>query len=885
MTNLKKVNTNLLLSMESCKAKGYFESLGLNYSKGKGYAISLRLKELFNVIDFNADETEISKKLHQLLEDELFISKQQKEEEIQLLTQQLVRFLLYEKSRNTKILNRGVIGEVVIQGQPISVSADFVFDRHNYLEIVKVKRSEPSLSYAGRKIETKPAFSIELFLLSQLGKQLFPGKNIVASLYHLKGKDDKKSQQLPEFEVKKGKNIISHQFVPSQEEIVEQRIKNLLNEDYQFHSERTSDSSKCELCSFKNICKYEKSKSELEEVSEVKKADGKIQLTESQFKAVSFRNGVARINAGAGSGKTTVLALRVVELLQEGVKPQDILLITFTNKGAQEMREKISFWLKQMGMSYVDVSKMDILTFNAWGEKVIRNEYSIFGYQEAPTLIEKSQKYDIIINILDKNEKMEEFDYKNPLLDFPKAKGVVVQIAEYFDEIKSQFVLNPEDCASKLGIMPSIAKRIYSLFEQYNEQLKQLNLLDYQDQINHLVYLVEHHPEILEKYSYEHIMVDEFQDTNTKQLDIILELYNNEKVKSLMVVGDDSQAIYGFNHATQEIILKFHQYVEDVEDIYFVENFRSTPQIIKVANLLNGLNKHKIDKTLVSKASDGEKPKLMAFNTQQDEYKAIANMIKEKLDNGIAPQNIAVIARTRSELINIEKYLAEHNIPTVLDVSDKLINYPNIQIMISLVDFFENTELDFNLLEFLYIFQGDKIESMSPERIQLFVEILKAELIEEYESLQTEEEKINFYFKTIQPLAEQDVIVQGFVEELKEKNFKTVHDLFSYLKKLVLFNDDKQVVKKDVTYKAVVLITAHSSKGKEYDIVFNTIDNFNYNNIEEKELEEERRLLFVAVTRARKELYITYHQNMDRVKIKGAYCKFADELQAVERIS
>lgn len=886
MTHTKKVNANLLTSMETCKTKGYFEKLNLTYVKGKGYAISVKLKELLKEVKFGTvNESDIKSKLEELLTPNLFVSRQMREEEIKLLTAQLVRFMEHQSKKSFNILQRQASHEVMVKGQAVQASADFILESGNVIEVVKIKRGEPKLSYSGRKLETKPMHSIELFLLSELGKKLYPGKPVVASLYHLKSKDDTRTKFEPVFEVKKGKNIISHSFMPEHEESVSNRIIELLDEELTIESERTSDATACDFCQFANICKYEKAKDVLTEVKETKKA-GVLSLTDTQYEAVFFRKGVARINAGAGSGKTTVLALRVTELLQEGVSPNDILLITFTNKGAQEMREKITFWLKEMEMDTTVVSKMDILTFNAWGDKVISQNYGILGFTEAPKLAEKVDRYDVMFEVLDENEQLEGFDYKNPLLDFRTAKGVVVQMAEYFNAIKAQFIRDADTCAEKLSLQPTLASKVFALYSAYNQKLKERNLVEYQDQINLLMTIVEEYQDVLSKYEYSHIMVDEFQDTDTMQFDIVSAIADTDKFQSLMVVGDDSQSIFGFRHTTQEIILNFHNYFDEVKDVYFVDNFRSTPEIIEVANKLNALNTRKIEKTLVSKAPNGTMPKLWSFNTPVDEYTGIATEIKKLVDGGTQPETIAVIARTKSELLNIERYLKEKDIPVVLDIAEQLLNNKNVQIMVSLTDFFEDMSLEYNLLEFLYIFQEERVKGMTKEEITQFVSMFKDELVEGYEELEEEADKLDFYFEYIGQIAERDAVVAGFMQELKEKQFKTIQELFVYLHKLVLYKDEKPVVKKDVQYRAVLLTTAHSSKGKEFDVVFNTIDNYKHDStMKHEEIEEERRLLFVSITRAKKKLYVTYHTNQDKVKIKGAYSKFANELVGVQRIS
>ncbi|WCK57149.1 ATP-dependent helicase (plasmid) [Aneurinibacillus sp. Ricciae_BoGa-3] len=886
MAQQKKVSASQLVSMDICHVKGYFESLALHYLKGKSYSVSVKLKELFKTIDFQTfTGSDIVNQLDSMLDDSLFVAKRTKKEELALLTEQLVRYFSYEQQRNRTVLQRGVIGDVKVKDTLITVTADFVFENKDHVEIVKIKKSEPKLSYSGRKFESKAQNSIELYLLTLLGKQLVKDKPVVASLYHLKSKDDTRTELVPDFEVKKGKNIISHVFTNEQADTIEERIVNMLNMELSLDSEKTCEASHCEHCSFANICHYEQGKQVLPVVEETKKA-GELKLTKNQYEAIFFRKGIARINAGAGSGKTTVIALRVAELLQEGVHPKDILLLTFTNQGAREMRERILYWTKEIEIEGVDVKNMDILTFNAWGEKIIQSQYKTLGFSEVPSLAEKVQVYDIIFEILEENDKLDGFDYRNPLINFPNARGVVVQLSEYFETLKGTHVLDAIACSEKLKLTPSLAQTIFDLYQKFNQKLQERNLIEYQDQITLIIDLVQDHPNVFARYGYQHIIVDEYQDTDSMQFDVVSALTDLEKFISLMVVGDDSQSIFSWRYTSQENILNFHKFFAEVKDIYFLENFRSTPEIIETANKLNDLNQHKINKTLVSKAAHGQKPILWSYRTQDEEYAGIATLVEEKIQNGTRPENIAVIARTKSELLMVEQYLKEKNIPTVLDVAEALLNNKNVQIMISLIDFFEDESCTYNLMEYLYVF-NQEIKEMNQQQVKAFVEEYRVKLMKSFLALTEEQDKIDFYFRVTEEIAKVDTVVESFLEELKRKGFMTLSALFTYLKKLVLYKDEKPVTKKDVRYQAVVLTTAHSSKGKEFDVVINTIDRYKHDSLTMKpeEIEEERRLLFVSITRAKKLLYVTYHTHQDRIKIKGTYCKFADELQDVERVS
>ena len=886
MADTKKVKVNDVLSIEKCEKRGYFESLGFGYSKGKSYQIAIALKEFLGELLFDKfDEVEALKFFKEKVDLSLFPSQDSKNDELSILVKQLKRYIAFESLKNRKVLLKNYSTELKIGEVNITVSADFIFDNGENIEVVKFKRSEPSLSYRGQKFETKPQYSMELYLLSELGKSIYPDREILASLYHLKSKDDTSKEMITYFEVKKGKNIISHNFNEEDSKFMEERLATLVNTKLSINGKETCNESLCESCSFKNVCKYERpqNKLELEVVEKVKKA-GELKLTMPQHDAIMFEEGIARINAGAGSGKTTVVALRVVELIKNGCKPSDILLVTFTNKGAQEMRDKISYWLSKFKVKNVEVSKMHIMTFNSWGEMVIKRKYQLLGFTNEPQLADKVQRYDIIFKLLNEFDRLEGSDYKNPLIDFPNAKGVVVEVDEYFDCIKANYISTAQGVCDKLKLTPSKAEAVFKMYNRFNELLLENNLLQYQDQINYLIQLMDEYPEELEEFAYKHIIIDEYQDTDKIQFDIIAFLTGLSKFKSLMVVGDDSQSIFSFRNTSAENILKFHEYFEDVKDVFLVDNFRSTPEIIATANALNDLNINKIDKKLISRqASNGIRPKLWKHSTPDEEYLNIAKIAKSCIEDGVNPENIAVIARTKSELYKIESYLKNEGIPYIMDIAEPLLNNSNLHILVSFADFFENEYLDYGLFEYLYVFKEEEIKNMSNEEIIALVNKYKGSFLPKLQALETEEEKLNFFFDIVKSIAKNDITMEAFLTELKEKNFPSLNDLLDYLRKIVAYKDEKSVNRDDLTYRAVVLTTAHTSKGKEFDVVINTIDRYKYERgMSLEEIEEERRLLFVSITRAKKELYITYHTNQDRVKIKNTYCNFVNELKFVD---
>ena len=878
-----------LLAGETCLRKAFLNDLNLKSTKGKNYYISSAVSELLSKVkDFSRFSiSNFIEELEEKLPNDKFYNLTAKKEEIKVIEEIVERYAKWEKEKNRKKVLENPSGYISVGKEFINVSAHVIIENEDNLEIIKYRTSEPKLSYRGQKEETLPQNNIELYLLYKLGLEIAKDfkvkKPVVASFYHLKSKDDKASKLEEEFEVKKGKNIIQMSFSPEDSKYVEDKILKIIDSKMDLDSEMC-DSKKCSNCNFINLCSLKKTASKVQNVEytePLKKVDT-LNLTKSQLAAVNFNEGIVRINAGAGSGKTTIVALRVCELIQNGTNPRDILLITFTNKGAQEMKEKIAFWIDKLGIKNVRVDKMHIMTFNSWGEMVIKKKFNLLGYSAPPSLLEKVEKYDILLDIIDKNQDviLNGCNYINPLLDFPNAKGIVVTLDAYIDIIKSKYTLTYEEYCevSKIGFKLSLEEfnHIMNIYNEFNHQLKSNNKMQYQDQINNLIELIDEHYDEMESFSYKHIIVDEFQDTNQIQLDVISFLTTLNKFKSLMVVGDDSQSIFSFRHATPEFIINFHNYFQGVEDIFLVDNFRSTPEIIKLANHVNALNLSRIDKNLISRReSIGLVPNLVGFRTKDSEYHNISAEIKRKISSGTNPMDIAVIARTKTELFNMESHFKEFGIPYVLDIAEPILNNDRIHILSKFAEVFVNEDVTLPIIDFLAVTKFDKIKEMSSLELETYIKECREVISSKLASFENEDEKIEYFFKVIETITDDDLM--AFIQELKAMKFSLLSNLIDYLKKFVLYEDDKTVEKDENKYNAVVLTTAHSSKGKEWDVVYNILDKFSYSANDETR-EEERRLLFVCITRAKKELILTYHMNMDSKKNYKNHNQFIDEL-------
>lgn len=922
---MKELGVYQLKNIKQCPFKAFVSSFkDFKTSINKSKMITDTYKKIIKENWLLTDEETLNELINNELDDSYFITMDEKNDEINTMKKYITRYFNYE---NRKPIAVDVYGKVKTDDNLINVKADLVFDNGVNIELVKFKTSENKLSYKARTEANLPQNDIELFLLQKLGEQVYQGKKIKSSYYHFKGKNqdstllkswlqdtsslneklynledslmtttDKKQITAIKKDVKKindilyfnntdGDNIISREIGNDLTETIEK----LLSNDLSFNSEKCS-SSDCEFCSYSTLCKQSEGKNiiELKEIPMIKKSSGELKLTEAQKQVVGIEEGIHRINAVAGSGKSTTMVMRTIELIKKGYSPEDILLITFTNKGCEELKEKIMYWIEYYNIKNIRIEDLNIYTFNSFGDGLIKKEWSKLGFSKSPDLATMIDINDIIKEMLEDREKINWLNYKNPLLNYPNAKGVFKQLKIYFDYIKSygledfRFKFTKDNLSLAENELTNRINLIKELYWDYETRLKNKQLLEYQDQVLLSIELLEKNKELVSKYGYEHLVIDEFQDTDKTQVQLIKLLMEYKDFKSLIVVGDDVQAIYSFRNTTPENIINFHKEFKNVEDIFLVENFRSTPEICDLANELSKLNTKRIDKDIVSKKDSGNKPMLEEYNTLNLEYEGIANKIKELINNGIKRNEISFIARTKKELLEFQEELNKLNIPSIIEVSELYIDNLNVQAILNLSNFFKNNDYDYYLLEYLFAID-ENIKRYSKKEINEVISTLKEQIITSLESIESEEDKIKYFYRLLDLVICKDKIAYRFVEQLKNRTFYTFNELLTYLRKVVLYQDNTSIEKEEVKYDAVVLTTAHSSKGKEWSVVINSVNKYRYEEIKpDLDLfEEERRLLFVSITRAKDCLYITYNTQQDKTRNKGKYTGFVNEIKEI----
>lgn len=841
-----------VIESEKCYTKDMYNDF--EEKKGKNYYNGVIIKELFKQYGINYDNKKIMDIVKDKMPLDVFHTSREEIINTTLLVLRLLRFQEYftkERLPSNAIVHNG--GFTFVTKHNIQVDYNLIIEDGNQIEIVKVKNKKSDLTVKGKSVHTKISDNMELFLLSEAAKKLFPNKlSYNATIVFLRHSNDRGNNLIPVSDFSKGKTIASTSFTGSKVDEMLERIDDILN------GKSKHECSDCSTCVYNVLCKYKKDKTNLLVIPQKPKASGNVTFTDAQKSVIDAENGVYRVLAGAGSGKTTCIANRICELLKKGVLPQDILLITYTIKGADEMREKIAYWTKQNKVK-ANLKNLSIFTFNGFGFELVKKEYAKFGYTKEPSLLEKSEKTALIKKIIDSKPEIPGFDYENPTLNMPYAKGVVLMMNDYFTKIKIANLTYPEDVANICGIKDlNVARQVLEFYQEYKQEMKDNNLVDYLDQVN-LCYEILQDPICLKKYGYQYIIVDEFQDSNGVQIAILKLLESYAFFKSLMVVGDDSQSIFAFTGASAYNIIHFKDIFPNAFDIPLLENFRATQELCTLANGLNDINKEKVPKSLISK-KHGDKPILFNVSTIESFVDKVMDAI---VYYGYSFSDVCLIARNRKHLLEIQKFLISKNVPCVLSVNELLIENPVVKHLIDFAKYLQDLSSDLYFAEYLQIIDYENYEKQTKTTLGTYVKTKKDDFEQNLINFSTEKEKIDFVISKFEEIAKEERSVKSLVDILKSKNFITLYDMCQFMIDMETYQADYAIEKLESPVNAITLTTAHSSKGREWNVVGVYLDSFDYpSNLDYNQVknnakfEEERRLLFVSVTRAKEFLFL-----------------------------
>ena len=862
-----EVTMHELTNSDACQKRRRFEYV-FSPRTAEHMEKALAIKTVIKDVLFNGLRKEhIKAVLEGKMESMSYPSDAQKAIYIADAYRQIMRYLNSEKRQLTQAISAWVsLGDEL----KVRVNPDLVFMTNEEIEVIKLKTSKPNVTQRGA-YEDMGLYAMHLY-----GRSLVPvgEKRIVkASYYFLRKANDSASKDASNFDEDfflntGGRNIVSvsgeYEDITSKKPTdmdlmfmnkVEAYIDGLREEEC-----REED---CEKCGLKEICKYVDPPAVLEK--EPKNHSLKdLSLTSAQETVIEHDSGILRVNAGAGAGKTMVVALRTATLLNKGAKPEELLLITFTNAGAEEMRTRIKLILDDFGID-VDASKLRIETFNAFGDRVVQNEYAKLGFTSQPKLIDDVERARIIAELLNKKE-IADLDYRNFETNMRSCVGALEIAKSVFNIVKTKgFSLGDErkiledlDWKGRFASLTAI-KGLITLYDEYDDMLRRDGLIEYADQMVLIKEVLHQDPFYMERFGFAHITIDEFQDTDADQIELIKTLIQCPSFKSLMVVGDDSQSIFGFRDTTPEYIIHFEEVIgHKIEDVQLVENHRSTPQVIGFANKVNETRRERLEKDLVAVRPNGKPVTVKGFLSKAEEQEYVLDQIKWQIEiAGKKPEDIAVIAATKYELMEMGDILKKAGIPSVMLNPEPLLENGRVRAAIALFRFLLDGNEEDGLI-YANAKLGGGVMAMSAKEIEGALGLAMTDK-DMFWIKENEEEKKEFLIGLLKDLSHNDEVYDSFASSFERKSLAKC---FEYAGDFSRFGTNA-AFRRIHDYPGVVLTTAHSSKGLEWDVVYCMISKFDAPELHVlssrgRDRKEERiRLLFVAVTRARDELTVT----------------------------
>ncbi len=605
------------------------------------------------------------------------------------------------------------------------------------------------------------------------------------------------------------------------------------------------------------------------------KVDYEKDLNEAQLSAVTSKEGAILVIAGAGSGKTKTLTYRVARLIEDGIKPENILLLTFTKKAAAEMLSRATLVLDNR------CEKVAGGTFHSFANIILRKYSKLLKLKNNFTILDKTDCEDIINHITGQlyPKKEKRFPKKSTILEiYSKSINKETPTKQIIEDEFPQFA----HCTEK----------IIEIHKAYVAYKRENSVLDYDDLLLYVKLLLENNDTLRKNLSnqYKYIMVDEYQDTNTLQADVIKLLASEHN--NIMAVGDDAQSIYSFRGANYRNILDFPKIFPDTTIIKLEQNYRSTQNILKLTNTIISKAKEKYAKTLFSEIQSPIVPALICAKDTQMEADFICQRILELLDEDVSLSDICVLTRNARMSYSLEIELSKRAIPFQKFGGPKFMETAHIKDLVAHLRVIINPDDIISLNRILLLLRG-----VGTATVNSILPIIKGQLNPDIKLLpQNKSSNIIPLLQTLEKLRSKNVTKKpaDIVEEIinyyrpilkdkyddfskREKDLEHFQylsgqytNLEDFISDMALEPPDSSVegmYKNNSSDEALTISTIHSAKGLEWDSVFiiGAVDGrfpsaYSFNS--EEEMDEELRLMYVAATRAKNNLYITYPVDM-----------------------
>lgn len=594
-------------------------------------------------------------------------------------------------------------------------------------------------------------------------------------------------------------------------------------------------------------------------------------LNEAQKKAVETTEGPVLVLAGAGSGKTRVITHRIIHLIEKGVAPHNILAVTFTNKAAKEMRERVESLINQhFGAARAGFDSMPtITTFHALGVRIIREEHELLGLRRHFVIYDRSDQTKVVKAGLEKaGYSPKQFEPRKILSIISRAKGDAQSRSDFMSEASNY-----------------VARVAGEIWEHYEKVMKEEHALDFDDLLAKTLNLLKTNPEVLEKYRkrFQYIHIDEYQDTNRVQYEISRLLVGEGQ--NICVVGDVDQNIYSWRGADIKNILQFEKHFPATKTIFLEENYRSTGTIIEASNNIIEKNVNRPDKKVFTSNQEGDQISLYAAMTGSDEAEHVALTAKGLIKDGASPSSIAVLYRTNFQSRALEEAFINYGVPYQM-LGTKFFERKEVKDVLSFLRLALNPGSTADLsrivnvpargigkVTLLKLIEGkrEELKGATLAKVEAFYEMMMD--IAEHARKKPVHETIKFIMKRA---GLEDEFRKGGEEGLERlENLRELvttatryneydpEEAVEHFMEDAALQSDQDELMDGEQQDAVRLMTVHASKGLEFPYVFITgLEEglFPHERLDTEgiDTEEERRLFYVALTRAEKKVFLSY---------------------------
>lgn len=829
-----------------CPREVYWSSLQLDSEKSFHFAKMVAFREIVkefsweNMKDYDA----VRDRLNQYIDDSMFYLQKEKESHIASLITSIQVFADYMREEELE----GSVVEVCTK--PLKTDMKEILGDDIY--------SSPDF------LITKPDGRI-VALLIKSKKDRITGPDAEVEAYFLNHNETTPLSCIQYYFVKEHKFQSKALGVKGMDYIKE--AKNLFPSPFA----QITDASLCEKCIYRKLCIFEDIDTKGDELKARDVVKRKVQWTDEQSAIIAAHQGEIRVLAGAGSGKTSVLTQRMIELSKKTAANR-ILAITFTKAGVEEIKSKIA---EKGG----DPTQFQIMTFNGFCSELLSRDYKEYGFNTPPRLIDPEESARIVGDLLDKESTIVGLNYQYPFMRFGYVLGAVAATQDLLSRWKRRHVTSSDGITADLIGDKKYEKLINNAFanqseiferilKAYNNYLLDHALVDYDDQINFVLNKVKTDDDYARCIGrqYDHIIIDEFQDTSDDQLKLFQRIYEPSNHTSLLVCGDDAQSIFKFRDVDARNIIYFERYFPRAITMQLTKNFRSTQNILDAATEIIRKSPENLNKDLVASLKKrGNITYLQRLNSD------VVKEIEKAVANRVTLGDIAILCPTRAMCNEYHVYLKSMGIDSVIVVGNNIKEDNQVQAMIALSKFLdERSNGDAHLFDLtVWLHKSDPTVFENQFTMKDFITGEYSLLIDEWSNIE-ENKRYDWFVNKIESVfPSKSVGLQMVFDRETEIGDKDIDRLFDFLKNVENGRINIYTPSVETPYDAVTISTIHAAKGKEWHTVIVDTNGLKCQVVKNKEAStkdfpvydkivepEVYRLLFVAITRAKENLII-----------------------------